>query len=106
MSMNIRKSYPGKGRTPDVLAEIARIAGMWTECRARYGGQGGFLFGRFSIADAMYAPVVSRLRTYDVAIPAELAGYCGTILAMPEMKEWEAAAAAEPDQLEEFDVEF
>ena len=85
-------------------ADIDRVFTIWSECLKEFGGP--YLFGARSAADAMYAPVVTRLRTYDVAIPAELAGYCGTILAMPEMKEWEAAAAAEPDQLEEFDVEF
>ena len=85
-------------------ADLERIFSLWRECLAEFGGP--YLFGARSMADAMYAPVVTRLRTYDVAIPPDLAGYCATILAMPEMREWEAAAQAEPDQIEEFDVEF
>jgi glutathione S-transferase len=85
-------------------ADLERIFAIWRECLAQHGGP--YLFGARSMADAMYAPVVTRLRTYDVPVPPDLAGYCSTILAMPEMVEWDAAALAEPDQLEEFDVEF
>lgn len=70
MSMNIRKRYPGKGRTPESLADVARIVAMWSDCRARFGAAGPFLFGAFSAADAMYAPVVLRFRTYAVELPA------------------------------------
>src|SRR5690606_4611252 len=68
MSMNIRARYPGQGRTPECLADIERILAIWTECRARVGSGGDFLFGRFGIADAMYAPVVLRFVTYGVAL--------------------------------------
>ncbi len=85
-------------------ADIDRIFTIWHECLAQSGGP--FLFGKRSLADAMYAPVVTRLRTYDVPVPPGLTGYCGTILSMPEMLAWEADALAEPDQLQEFDVEF
>jgi len=56
MSMNCRKHLPGKGRTPEVLKDIARITTLWNDCRARFGKGGAFLFGKFSVADAMYAP--------------------------------------------------
>jgi glutathione S-transferase len=85
-------------------ADLERIFSLWRECLTDSGGP--FLFGPRCMADAMFAPVVTRLRTYSVPIPADLAAYCARILAMPEILEWEAAALAEPDQLEEFDVEF
>lgn len=104
MSMNIRKCHPGKGRTPEVVAEIGRIAGMWSECRSRNGAQGAFLFGRFSIADAMYAPVVLRFRTYAVELPPEARAYAGTILALPALQEWIADAVAETESLPQFET--
>ena len=85
-------------------ADLERIFSLWRECLSRSGGP--FLFGARSMADAMYAPVVTRLRTYAVPIPDDLQRYCSTILTMPEMLEWEAAALAEPDHVDEFDVEF
>jgi glutathione S-transferase len=104
MSMNIRKRFPGKGRTPEVLAEIERIAGMWSDCRARYRGQGPFLFGHFSIADAMYAPVVLRFRTYEVELPPECRAYTDTILALPALQDWIAAAVTETESLPQFEL--
>jgi len=104
MSMNIRKRYPGKGRTPEVLAEIGRIAGMWSECRARHRAQGPFLFGRFSIADAMYAPVVLRFRTYEVELPPEARAYADSILALPALQEWISAAVTEKESLPQFEL--
>ena len=103
MSMNIRKFHPGKGRTPEVLAEIERVVAMWSDCRARYGQGGPFLFGRFSIADAMYAPVVLRFRTYEVGLPEACRAYSNAILALPAMKEWIAAATAETELLPQFE---
>jgi glutathione S-transferase len=70
MPMNIRASYPGKGMTPAVRAEIERITGLWRDCRKRFAGAApkddGFLFGAFGAADAMYAPVVTRVKSYGV----------------------------------------
>src|SRR5471032_707884 len=80
MPMNIRSSYPGKGMTPAVRADIERITGLWRDCRKRFGGavakDEGFLFGHFSAADAMYAPVVTRLRTYGVSLETDSDAYC------------------------------
>lgn len=103
MSMNVRKRYPGKGRTPEVLAEIARIAAMWSDCRARYGTDGPYLFGRFSIADAMYAPVVLRFRTYAVELQPACRAYADAILALPALHDWMAAAASEAESLPQFE---
>jgi len=103
MSMNIRKHYPDKGRTPEVLAEIARIVAMWSDCRARFGKEGPFLFGRFSIADAMYAPVVLRFRTYAVELPEVCKAYADAVVALPAMQEWMEAARAETESLPQFE---
>ena len=104
MSMNCRKRHPGKGRTPEVLEEIRRIVTMWRECRERYAGNGEFLFGRFSIADAMYAPVVLRFRTYDVELPRACRAYADEMLALPAMKEWLAAAERETETIPKFEM--
>ncbi len=100
MPMNIRASSPGKGMTPAVRAEIERITSMWRDCRKRFSGAAakddGFLFGQFSAADAMYAPVVTRLRTYAVSVDSDTDAYCKAVLAYPPMKEWVDAARNEP----------
>ena len=97
MSMNIRRRHPGKGRTPEVLAEIARIVEIWSECR------GPFLFGPFCAADAMYAPVVLRFRTYDVELPPAGRAYADAVLALPALQEWIADAEREAESLPQFD---
>jgi glutathione S-transferase len=100
MPMNIRASYPGKGMTPGVRADIERITGLWRDCRKRFSGafqkDDGFLFGTFGAADAMYAPVVTRFRTYDVKLDSETDAYCNAVLAQPAMKDWIDAAKHEP----------
>lgn len=96
MPMNIRKHLPGKGRGGGVDDDIGRVAELWRHCRARFGNEGAFLFGAFSGADCMYAPVVSRLTTYGVDLDAVCAAYVEAVLAWPTMVEWSAAARAEP----------
>jgi glutathione S-transferase len=100
MPMNIRASYQGKGMTPAVRADIERITSIWRDCRKRFAGAApkdeGFLFGTVSAADAMYAPVVTRLKTYAVQVDSDTDAYCNAILAYPAMKEWTAAAKNEP----------
>jgi glutathione S-transferase len=103
MSMNIRKRHPGKGRTPEALADVARITAMWSDCRARYGKDGPYLFGQFSVADAMYAPVVLRFGTYAVELPPGCRAYADAILALPAMQDWVAAAGAETEILPQFE---
>jgi glutathione S-transferase len=78
-------------------AQIARIIVAWTDALERHGKDGGFLFGRFSIADCMYAPVVSRFRSYGVEIPSVVQGYCERIWVRPGMRDWEKAAQVEVD---------
>ncbi|HUJ01541.1 MAG TPA: glutathione S-transferase family protein [Usitatibacter sp.] len=95
MSMNVRKRYPGKGRTPEVLADMDRIKSIWEQAK------GPFLFGSFTAADAMYAPVVLRFRTYEVDVcPA----YMKAMLGLPGMKEWIASAESERESIPQFDL--
>lgn len=95
MSMEVAASRPGEGQTPEALADIARIAALWTSCRERFAATGPFLFGAFSVADAMYAPVAFRFHTYGVELPPLAAAYRDTLLALPAMQEWAAGARAE-----------
>ncbi len=95
MSMEVAASRPGEVQTPEVLADIARIAALWTSCRERFAAAGPFLFGDFSVADAMYAPVAFRFHTYGVELPPLAAAYRDTLLALPAMQEWAAGARAE-----------
>jgi glutathione S-transferase len=105
LPMNIKAHFPGFKSWAGARADIERITTIWRECLAQY--KGPYLFGKKpSAADAMYAPVCSRFVTYDVAIDAPAKEYCKTIMAHPFMKEWIEAAKAEPDELEELDVEF
>jgi glutathione S-transferase len=95
MPMNVRRHIPGKDRAEGVDTDIARITSIWRACRAKFGAGGPFLFGAFSNADAMYAPVVTRFKTYGVELDAESESYSDAILNHPAMKEWYAAAADE-----------
>ena len=96
MSMNTRKRYPGKGRTPESMADVARIDEIWSQAK------GPFLFGAFSAADAMYAPVVLRFRTYGVDVRKQ--SYMDAMLALPAMREWIEAAEREPEAIAELDL--
>jgi glutathione S-transferase len=105
LPMNIKAHFPGFKSWAGARADIERITAIWRECIAQYGGP--YLFGKKpSAADAMYAPVCSRFVTYDVALEPGATNYRRTVMAMPLMQEWIDAAKAEPDELEELDVEF
>ena len=107
MPMNLRKSLPGKGQGPGVAGDIERITALWQDCRRRFAGENGggpFLFGRASAADAMYAPVATRLRTYGVALDPLAAAYVEAIHAWPLFREWQAAALEEPWVIAEDEV--
>jgi glutathione S-transferase len=101
MPMNIRGSYPGKGMNPEVRRDIDRIVAIWTSCRARYGQGGEFLFGGFTIADAFYAPVVTRFVTYAVELPPAARRYADAVLRLPAVQEWSAAGRTEPEVVAE-----
>lgn len=96
MPMNLHARKPGEGRAPGVAEDISRITSLWKEYRSRFGQGGPFLFGAFSIADAFYAPVVTRFVTYDVELDAVGAAYRDAVLALPAMKAWTEAARNEP----------
>jgi glutathione S-transferase len=91
------------GRTVEVAANIDRIQRMWTECRQQHASAGPFLFGTFTIADAMYAPVVLRFRTYAVQLAGVCREYADTILALPAMQQWLQDAAAETEIIPAFE---
>jgi glutathione S-transferase len=103
MTVNCRKFLPGKGRAPGVAEDIARISAIWTDCRQRFGQDGEFLFGRFSIADAMYAPVALRFRTYAVELDPVCAAYTLSLLQLPAVQDWVAQAGAETETLPAFE---
>ncbi len=96
MPMNLRARIH-REPSPAARADIDRITALWQECRGRFGGLGGYLFGGFTIADCMYAPVVTRLRTYGVDVDPVSQAYCDTVLARPDVRAWYAGAAAETD---------
>ena len=90
--MDVLADTPLTAPPDEVKADLARIDTMWADCRARFGGQGPFLFGHFSIADALFAPVISRIRTYHLPVSAVSRTYGDAIMALPAMGEWIAAA--------------
>lgn len=94
--MNIRATGRRVAATPALAADLARIEALWQECRARFAGGGPWLFGEYSLADAMYAPVVLRLRTYGAEVSPLARSYMATVLADPLLADWLGAAAAEP----------
>ncbi|MEQ8814253.1 MAG: glutathione S-transferase family protein [Thalassobaculum sp.] len=96
MPMNIRSRFPEEGRKPGVKEDIDRITALWRQTRSRFGADGPFLFGRFTIADAMFAPVVSRFRTYAVALGDVEQAYADAVWGLAAMKEWAKAADDEP----------
>jgi glutathione S-transferase len=100
LPMNFRSSFPNRAVTPEAQADINRITALWRDCRKRFGGGGDFLFGAFTNADAMFAPVVSRFRTYKVEMEAEAQQYCDAVWAVPAMQEWATAARNEPMVIE------
>src|SRR5688572_16977242 len=96
LPMNLKGDFPGYKVWSRAEGDIARITAIWRDCLERYGGP--FLFGDTpSMADAMYAPVVTRFRTYHVKLDRPAILYCQHIMALPEMKEWIAEAKREPD---------
>ena len=105
LPMNLKAHHPDYKIWAGAQPDIDRIVDIWTECLAKYGGP--YLFGaKRTMADAMFAPVVTRFVTYVVKLPEPCVAYCKTIMAITEMKEWIAAAQAEPEEIEELDMEF
>jgi len=104
LPVNLKGRFPGFKIWTRAQADIDRVCAIWRECLAASGGP--FLFGTRTMADAMYAPVVTRFVTYDVKLEAKLKAYADMIMAMPEMVEWIEAAKAEPEEIEELEVEY
>jgi len=102
-SMNIRQIYAPRPPSADVLRDIERIMQLWAEARARFGGDGDFLFGQFGAADIMYAPVVTRFITYQLPVARFAEGYMAAIIAHPWMQEWIGGAQAEEWVIEKFE---
>lgn len=104
LPMNLRAHHSGLNVWSRAQSDIDRITTIWRECLATY--RGPYLFGARSMADAMYAPVVTRFLSYDVQLDEVSSAYCRTIMALPEMQEWIEAARQEPHEIDELDVEF
>jgi glutathione S-transferase len=106
MWMNLGRDFSGHGRTPAALADIARLEAMWADTRRRFAAAGPFLFGAtLTVADVMYAPVVTRLLTWQPEISAETRAYCDAVRAHPLVAAWYDGAAAEPDDWKLTDYE-
>lgn len=104
LPMNIRADRPGVSVSDDTKADIDRICGIWRDCRQEFGTGGPLLFGAFSIADAMFAPVAVRLRGYGVEVDELARDYIEAVLTLPAMREWSAAATLEPWVLESEEI--
>lgn len=95
LPMDLGAHFPGHALAAEVQADVDRIQAIWRDCRGRFGAGGDFLFGAPSIADAFYAPVVTRFRTYDVKLDPASEAYAVAVTAWPLMQDWAAAAAEE-----------
>lgn len=95
LSMDMARALPLPALSAEARANVARVIEAWVSALERFGGDGGFLFGRFSIADCMYAPVCSRFRTYGVEVPKIVSGYIDRVFALPAMQDWLAEARQE-----------
>ncbi len=104
MPMNIRASRPGQGRADGVEQDIRRVTAIWRDCRGGFGAAGPFLFGPWCAADAFYAPVVTRFRTYGVALDALCHAYAEAVVAHPPVARFIAAATAEPWAIPRYDA--
>jgi glutathione S-transferase len=97
LPMNIRSVFPNRGITLEAQNDINRVTAIWRDCRKRFGdGRGDFLFGAFTGADAMFAPVVSRFRTYKVDLDEVSQAYADAVWALPAMQQWLADSRNEP----------
>jgi glutathione S-transferase len=100
LPMDIRSRYPGHTWPAEAQADIDRVQEIWAGCRGRHGAGGPFLFGRFGIADAMYAPVATRFRSFGVKLSPVSEAYVQAIFDLPAMREWVDAAAKETEVID------
>jgi glutathione S-transferase len=104
--MNMWRPVKRRELSAEAQADVRRIQAIWSDCRCRFGAGRPFLFGGFGAADAMYAPVVSRFHTYDVAVDPVSRAYMDAVMALPAWTEWKAAAVTEPWVLPEDEVDW
>lgn len=103
LPMNMRSRLAPPLITPDLSADISRICALWEECRRDFGQGGDFLFGKWTLADALYAPVVTRFRTYGIKVSDPVQDYMTAVEADPAFGRWAAAAASEPWRIPDLD---
>ena len=102
-SMNVRQIFPAVAPDDDVVADLHRVMELWAQARARFGGSGDFLFGQFGAADMMFAPVVTRLVTYQLPVARFATGYMEAVLHHPFMQDWIAGAQEEEWVIERYE---
>jgi glutathione S-transferase len=102
--MNLHRPVGAVTLSADAQANVARVQEIWTDCRECYGKSGRYLFGAFTAADAMYAPVVHRFRTYAIKVSAQVQAYMETMMAQPAFAEWTKAGLAETLVIEKFET--
>ncbi|WP_448661635.1 glutathione S-transferase family protein [Sphingomonas sp. CJ20] len=103
-SMNIRQVYPPQAPDDDVVRDLSRIFELWAQARARFGGEGEFLFSSFGAADIMFAPVVTRIVTYSLPVPRFAQAYMMAVLQHPFLQDWIAGAQEEDWVIEQFEL--
>lgn len=102
-SMNIRQIYPPAPPSAGVVADLTRMMELWAQARARWGGDGEFLFGEFNAVDIMFAPVCTRIVTYSLPVARFAQSYIAAVLAHPFMQDWIAGAQEEDWVIEQFE---
>jgi len=102
--MNLHRPVGAVTLSADAQSNVARVQEIWTECRDRHGKSGPYLFGAFTAADAMYAPVVHRFRTYAIKVSPQAQAYMDTMMAQPAFAEWTKAGLAETLVIEKFET--
>jgi glutathione S-transferase len=104
LPMNMRRRVSARALTSEAAADLARLEQAFAQTRARFGESGAFLFGEFSAADAMFAPMLSRLHVYDVTVSAITRAYMDAMMTLPAWRDWSAGAAAEGWTIQKYDI--
>lgn len=104
--MNLRRRFPGYRLSEEAVSDVGRIQAVWRYCRDRFANGGPWLFGRFTIADAMYAPVVMRFRSVPVDLYADAKSYCRTVESDPSIREWIRRGLAENHRVDEDELDW
>ena len=103
--MNLHRRIGAKALSNNARADIARIQELWTDCRRRSAGEGPFLFGSFTAADAMYAPVIHRFQTYAIEVTSPVQEYMDAMMALPAFRQWTGEGLAETLVIEKFEID-